>query len=114
MGSHYSPACFHWSTSYYALGARKIWVQMSPPILASSSPLLSLHSHIYEMQILIPILENIEDLMGLYYSHFMDKETKASESLSNLLKITQLKIKLGKISIGTQDCVTPTCFPCLL
>lgn len=64
---------------------------------ASSSSLLSLNFHIYEMRILIPILENIEDLMGLYYPHFVDKETKASESLSNLLKITQLNIKWGKL-----------------
>lgn len=40
--------------------------------------------------------------MGLYYSYFMNEKTKASEIISNLLKITQLNIKLGRISIGSQ------------
>lgn len=39
--------------------------------------------------------------MGLYYCHFMEEET-GSGSLGNLLRITQINIKLGKINIGTE------------
>lgn len=51
--------------------------------------------HFYEMGVIIPILEDIKDLMGWYYSHFMAEETKALGSLSKLLQIAQLKIKPG-------------------